>query len=252
MAPRRYPNSPIRKPCFHCYKTGHQQTHKCTNKGVIACTSCFRLNTFSNKCNCKDLKRRQAPQVLRIVGDNNSHKWYLDLEIHHQIFPAIVNPTIVRSRVNHTFADWWQSIMRNSVYHDATTIILKTIRKGMSIRIPCEVINQHEHIELGMEFMIAVGYNLTMKNVSIDSQHSPILSSKFEADYVYNMPILGEDLRHYLIAKKHFLKRGRIMKTCLRTSGLTVTVSRRSKASNSPDRFLSFEAKSRLLANLLR
>lgn len=220
------------KPCFHCYRTGHLRNTKCPNTGLVSCTSCFKLNVFTNKCNCKNIKKPNTPQVLRIISNHGNQKWYLDLQLNDKIVPAFLNPGISRSRVNPTFANWWQSTRNESVYRDTDTIMLTTVRKGFLMKIPCEVIDaQREFIILGMEFMTAAGYTLTMEGVSIHSKHSPVLSSPYETEYVFNLPSIGKDLRTYLQRRKFFLKKGRIVKPSLRSSDLTVTVRRWSQSS---------------------
>lgn len=215
------------KPCFRCFKTDHSRTSKCPNKGIISCSSCFRLNVFTNYCNCKNKKRHEPPQVLRIVGNQNFHKWYTDLHVQNEIIPARLNPSIVRTRVSHKFADWLQSKSETSIYRDVSTIMLKTVRKGSIIRIPCDVIpSQEEYIELGMEVMMTLGYSLTLEGISIHSNNSPVMASPYETDYVYNNHPLGEDLRRYLNQTKFFLKRGRTIKTNLHSSTITVTIRR--------------------------
>lgn len=234
MAPKQLSNHDgSSKPCFHCFKNDHSRKSKCPNYGVISCTSCFRLNVFTNKCNCKTRKQHQPLQVLRIIGNRNFQKWYIDLEVQNESIPARLNPCIARSRVSHEFADWLQSKTETSIYRDTNTITFKTIRKGSIIRIPCDVISsQEECVELGMEVMMALGYTLTMEGISINSSYSPMMSSPYETDFVYNHLPLGEDLRKYLNRKKFFLKRGRTVKPSLRPSAITVTVRRRSPSSD--------------------
>ena len=222
MSPRNH-----QKPCLTCYQSGHT---KCTRNSIRACSSCFRLNVLSKRCNCNHPKRRNPPQLLRIVGSRFCHQWYLDVEISDTIIPALVNPSIKRSRVNNTLATWWQSTQRDSVYHDTDTIIIKTRRQGNTMEIPCDVVYaQNEFIQLGMEFLIAIGYTFTLEGVSISSHHSPILSSPYETDYIYNHSPLGDDLRQYLNQKRFFLKRSRIINVNLNSSNLTVTIRRSSQ-----------------------
>lgn len=219
------------KPCFHCYRTGHSRITKCPHHGIISCTSCFKLNVFTNKCNCKSIKKPDPPQTLRIVAINDTQRWYLDLQLNDTIIPSMVNPCISRSRVNPALAAWWQSSKNDSVYRDTDTIIITTIRKGLLMEIPCDITdNQDEHIILGMEFMITAGYTLTMEGVSVHSKHSAKLSSPYETDYIYNSPSLGKDLRNFLQKRKFFMKKGRIVKPCLRSSNLTITVRRWSQS----------------------
>lgn len=232
MPPRSRSNSiDDDKPCFHCFKCDHPRQTRCTNHGIITCTKCFRLNVFTNKCNCKSPKRRSPAQVLRIVGTTRLQKWYIDLELHDQNIPARINPCINRSRVNHQLANWWQSKRDESVYRDTNSLTLKTIRKGVSINIICDVVESDELIELGMDFMITTGYSFAIEGITINSEHSPILSSPFEKEYVYNLPTRGKDLRTYLQKRKFFLKKGRVVKSCLTSSNLTVTIRRRSQSS---------------------
>lgn len=221
------------KPCFHCFKTDHSRKSKCPKYGIISCTSCFRLNVFTNKCNCTNRKRSQPLQVLRIVGNRNFQKWYLDLDVQNEIVPARLNPCIARSQVSSEFAEWVQSKTESSIYRDTNTILLRTARKGSTIQIPCDVIvSQKECIELGMEVMMALGYTLTLEGISINSSHSPVMSNPYETDFVYNHVPLGGDLRTYLNQKKFFLKRSRTIKRKLLSSEITVTIRRGSPSSS--------------------
>lgn len=233
MAPKQLSNrNDDNKPCFHCFKSDHSQKSKCPNYGIISCTSCFRLNVFTNKCNCINRKRKQPQQVLRIIGNRNFQKWYIDLDVQNEIVPARLNPCIARSQVSSEFADWLQSKTETSIYRDTNTIMLKTVRKGSTIRIPCDVtVSQEECIQLGMEVMMALGYTFTMEGISINSNHSPVMSNPYETDFVYNQVPLGGDLRNYLNQKKFFLKRSRIVQPKLRSSAITVTIRRRSPSS---------------------
>lgn len=198
------------KPCFHCYKTDHGVETKCKKNGIVSCTKCFRLNVFTAKCNCQNLKKKTPLQVLRFVGKPSAPKMYIDLLVHNVIVPAMLNTSIDSSRVNSEFANWWQSISSESVYRDVNTILLETVRKGFSMKIQCEVIDLQENfIELGTDFMMAAGFSLTLEGVSISSEYSPIISSPFIMEYVYNLRHQGHDLRTYLNQKKFFLKRGR-------------------------------------------
>ena len=227
MPPRNGYHTSTEKPCFHCYQSGHSRTTKCTSNGIIACTSCFRLNVFSKKCTCKNLQNGSSQQVLRIVGNKTMHKWYLDITIFDIIMPARINPLIARSQVSQSFANWLQA-NNHQPHDDTTTIIIITRRQGRMMRIECDISSsQDEHIQLGMDFMIQIGYTFTMKGVSIVSNNTPVMSNKYETEYVYNLPSVGKDLRNYLNNKRFFLKKGRVIKPVLQYPGLRITIDQR-------------------------
>lgn len=200
-------------PCFHCYKANHSAVKKCTTNGMISCTKCFRLNVFTAKCNCEIRTRRLPLQVLRLVGKKIAPRMFVDLLLHDEIVPAMLNTSIETSQVNTEFANWWQSISTGSIYRDVNTILIETVRKGLRMSIQCNVIESQENwIELGTEFMMAAGFSITLEGVNINSDHSPVLSSPYILEYVYNLRHQGNDLRNYLNQKRYFLKQGRIRK----------------------------------------
>lgn len=200
------------KPCFHCYQLGHPPTEICPNEGIIACTKCFRLYVFSTGCNCLNKRRPDPPQVLRLIGKKKAPKWVTDVCINDRYFPALLNTSISRCRVTSMFATWFKS--ENSTQSETGDKILSIDiqRKGRRIRVSCDIVEElldDVHIHLGTELMTFLGYVFTMENISIKSNHSPILSTPFESEYVYNLPSVGEDLRKYLIRKRQFLKKGK-------------------------------------------
>lgn len=210
------------KPCFHCFKTGHPCDVKCTKDGIVSCTKCFRLNVFSSKCNCENTKKPHPAQVLRFVGSSEAPQIYLDIQLHDQVIPALLNPTLTKSKVNIPLSDWWQSVSEDSVYQeDTNTVVIRTKRKGMELTVPCEVVDSSEYIELGADFMTAVGYSITVEGTTITSGQSPVLSSPYDTEYVYNLRSRGSELRSYLNRKKFFMKKGRIIKPSLRTTSST-------------------------------
>lgn len=228
----------VPKPCFHCYKKGHPSDEKCTRHGLISCTNCFRLNVFTKQCNCRQHHKPSPPQVLRMVGNRRSPRWYVDLYFHEVAIPALLNTTISRCRVNAEFATWYQSHHENSIYQDADTIVIETKRKGILLQITCDVFNnQKEHIEVGTELMMVCKYQFTLENITIDSELSPVSSSPYETEYVYNLMPRGCDLRTYLNSKKCFLKLGRINKLRLKSSNdrTRVVTARRNRRSESSD-----------------
>ncbi|KAL5283868.1 hypothetical protein ACFFRR_006261 [Megaselia abdita] len=226
------------KPCFHCYGTDHSTETKCTKNGIISCTKCFRLNVFTAKCNCQNPKRKTPLQVLRFIGKRSAPKIYVDLSLQDITVPALLNTSIDTSRVNPEFANWWQSISTDSVYRDVNSIVISTVRKGLQMKIECDVINNQEnYVELGTDFMTAAGFSLTLEGVSIHSKHSPVLSSPFLMEYVYNHRHRGQDLRAYLNHKKFFLQ-GRIRKPSFNlpeANKRTAIVRRRSQSKSSSD-----------------
>lgn len=227
------------KPCFHCYGTDHSTDIKCTRNGIISCTKCFRLNVFTAKCNCQHQNRKTPLQVLRLVGKPSAPRLYVDLRLHDIIVPALLNTALEVSRVNPEFANWWQSISTDSIYRDANTITVETVRKGLLMKIQCDVIDSQEHfIELGTDFMTAAGFSLTLEGVSVYSEHSPVLSNPHVTEYVYNLRHRGHDLRTYLSRKKFFLKQGRINKPSFKlpkSSQRTVIVRKRKYSRSSSD-----------------
>lgn len=198
------------KPCFHCYHVGHAPSERCPNDGLIACTKCFRLYVFSKGCNCMDRQLPDPPQVLRLVGKKKAPRWFTDLCIHDRFFPALLNTTISRCKISTELKNWWQSVTTTTANSSFTSIDIK--RKGRIIRVACDVVDDlgdNIHIHLGTELMTFLGYTFTMENITIKSNHSPVLSGPYETEYVYNLPSVGEDLRNYLLKKRHFLKKGK-------------------------------------------
>lgn len=200
------------KPCFHCYRLGHPPSELCPNDGLIACTKCFRLYVFSKGCNCVNKRLPDPPQVLRLIGKKKAPKWITDVCINDQLFPAMLNTGLTRCRVSTAFAKWWQDATESPADNDSNVISIEIKRKGRRIRVACDIVQDlgdQIHIHLGTELMTFLGYTFTMENITVKSNHSPVLSSPYESEYVYNLPSVGEDLRNYLSRKRHFLKRGK-------------------------------------------
>lgn len=199
------------KPCSHCYHLGHLSNEPCPNDGIVSCTKCFRAYVFSKGCNYLNRRLPYPPQALRLVGGKKSPAWITDVSINGQLLPAMLNTGIARCQVSAAFAQWWQII--NSINTNSNIISIEIKRKGRRIRVACDVVDsimeigENIHIQFGRELMTFLGYSFTMEDITIKSNHSPILSSIYECEYIYNLPSIGEDLRTYLIRKRHFLKR---------------------------------------------
>lgn len=121
---------------------------------------------------------------------------YIDLLLHHVIVRVLLNTSLDTSRVNPEFATWWQSTSTHSIYRDVNTITIETVRKGLLMRIHCYVIDSQENfIELGTDFITTIGFFFTLEGVSIDSEHSPVLSSTYLFEYVCNVRNRGRDFK---------------------------------------------------------
>lgn len=187
---------------FYCYRTGHSSRGPCPNDGIISCTRCFRAYVFSNGCYCMDKRRPEPCQVLRLIGKPKAPRWFIDLSIKGENFPAMLNTSITRCRVTNGFAKWWNSFDSIKSPHEPNMILLEIQRKGRRIQITCDVVDKLEDdfdIELGTELMTFLGYTFTMENITVKSNHSPVLSNPHEMEFVYNFPSLGADLRLFLI-----------------------------------------------------
>lgn len=203
------------RPCFYCYRTEHSSSERCPNDGLIACTKCFRVNVFSNGCNCTDRRQAEPPQVLRQIGKPKAPKWFTDVQILNRLFPAMINTSITRCQVSSAFSDWWQLVSKTKKDDNSELLMIEIQRKGRRLRVTCDIVHDlgdDIHIHLGTELLTFLGYTFTLENITIKSKHSPVLSSPYEIEYVYNLPRLGEDLRTYLSRKRHFMKKGRVTK----------------------------------------
>lgn len=193
-------------------------TRECTREGIcpqgriITSKCCHKLNVFTANCNCASRATRPH-QCIRLVGDPESPLWYVDLKIFNRSFPALVNTSIRKCRINYHMSMWLQAKSNGVIDEEVTEIIIPFRRYGRTIDVECEVFKPNtEVIEIGMLFLKTFGYKFTFERVTINSDNSPILSSPYEVEYAYNLSPRGRDLRNYLIEKKRFLKRGRIIK----------------------------------------
>lgn len=194
--------------CFH----KHSPRTECTHPQLTACKSCFRVNVRSATCTC-DHHMYSSPQILRMVGQKSGPFWYVDIQIFDQAFPAMINTSILKCRVNHQLSVWLQITSNGVVDNEATEIIVPITRKDGRIAEVCCDINkpQLEMMELGQQFLKYAGYVLTLGDDTIDSQQSPLAKDPQEVNYVYNLPE-GQELRLHLNNNRKFLKQSRVAK----------------------------------------
>lgn len=152
----------------------------------------------------------EPAKVLRMAGDSGAPLWYIDIVVFGKAFPALINTSIIRSKINHNFSLWLQLQSKHPIDINATEIILPLSKDGNIINFICDIFKpQVEIIELGMEYFKHFGYTFTFEGVTIDSDVSPISSHPRETNYVYNLKPRGYTLRQHLIKKRRFLKQKR-------------------------------------------
>lgn len=199
-------------PCIICFQS-HALDHSCKHIKVVACKSCYKMNVHTSQCNCTRRNQKEPPQTIRLVGESNGPRWYFDVTIYEKSFPALINSTIIRNSINYNMSVWIQANSYATINTDLTEISVAFNIKGALVSMMCDIRKyQVENIELGSEFLKYIGYKFVFDGVTIDSKKSVIVSNPYEIDYVYNLPSIGKDLRHYLNLKRSFLRKGRITK----------------------------------------
>lgn len=194
--------------CGHCLI--RHSSSDCPDSKIISCRKCFRLNVRTENCECIQQKY-SSPQVFRLVGNETSPKLYVDITAFNQAFPALINTSIVKCRINYKMSVWLQMKSFGTIDEEATELIVPFTRKGNKLEITCEIYKpQIEAIELGLEYLQIIGYTFTFEGVTINSDSSPIASHPQEVEFAYNLPFRGTELREHLVAKRKFLKKGRI------------------------------------------
>lgn len=58
--------------CLNCYRTGHCRNDPCPNPGIVACSQCFLVNVFTQRCNCQNPQKPRPLQTLRLVGEHDT------------------------------------------------------------------------------------------------------------------------------------------------------------------------------------
>lgn len=179
---------------------------------ITACRNCFRINVNTDDCTC-DHFEYISPQTLRLVGSSAGPLWYIDIQIFDHSFPAMINTSIFKCRINHQMSVWLQMTSNGVVDKEATEISVPVSRKdGRVADVHCDINKpQVELIELGQQYLKYAGYTLTVGEDTIRSHNSPIANDSQEVNYAYNLP-LCTDLRIHLNKNKRFLKQRRIAK----------------------------------------
>lgn len=197
--------------CDVCFQK-HSPRTACTSSEIIACKTCFRINVRSSNCTCDHLNYKSA-QSLRMVGSTSGPFWYVDIQIFDQPFPAMINTSIFKCRVNHQLSVWIQMTSNDAVDDEASEILVPiTCKDGQIAEVQCEIDKtQVEMMELGQQYLKYFGYVLTIGEDTINSQTSTIALHRQEVNYVYNLPE-GQALRNHLNKTKRFLKQRRVAK----------------------------------------
>lgn len=174
-----------------------------------------------------------------MVGASAGPLWYIDVRIFDQAFPAMINTSIFKCRINHTMSVWLQMTANGNIDEEATEISTPISRTdGRIADVRCEIHKvQSNLIEVGQQYLKYIGYSFTMGPDTIHSNSSPIASDPQEVDYAYNLPTCI-DLRSYLNKNRMFLKRRRVASVPewpLKEDSRTVVINKRRRSSSNSE-----------------
>lgn len=189
--------------CLRCFKRGHTRGKACGNNDpYVACGRCFRLNYFTVDCICNEFNTQHNlidGMALRL-SDANTPRMYIDIIIGNTTCPALIDTGSFRGKLNREAV--------SIVNEDRKIRGLKPLSHLQKFNIPIrrrrkEIIltfdirsREKQMVTVGMEFLMKVGFSLTIDSVRIN-QRSPITSSSDSIDFLYNH-VQGEQLRNWL------------------------------------------------------
>lgn len=188
--------------CFNCYRQGHNRFEKCPNPFIIACSKCFQINVFTNRCQCQNPDSKFPGQTLRLAGNKKAPKIYIDIEICGFMFHALYNSSISTTRINHDLASWLfdlTELVCDDVDRNVNKVQVPIARRGRQMNLECRIVKYQERpIELGQDYVYHQGFTFKFDDLTIRSRNSPVSTFPDEINFLYNIPELGASLRHFV------------------------------------------------------
>lgn len=191
------------KICLRCFQSGHWRGVDCESRDPkVACGSCFRMNYFSIDCpHCKQKGDETFSDGMTLrLSDHPQPRPYIDVIFGNKTYPALINTSIFRSRINLDVLTIINEERLQEGQHEIRVngLVTHTIRRRhrefnlvFAIRP-----KQRKPIIVGMDFLFKTGFSLTVDRVSIN-QRSAVTKTPTTIDFLYNRP-QGSHLSRWL------------------------------------------------------
>lgn len=191
------------KICLRCFQIGHWRGVHCESRDPkVACGSCFRMNYFSIDCpHCKQKGNVTMTDGMTLrLSDHPQPRPYIDVIFNNKTYPALINTSIFRSRINLDVLNVINEERRQEGLHEIQFfgLVTHTIRRRhrefnlvFAIRP-----KQRKPIIVGMDFLFKTGFSLTVDRVSIN-QRSAVTTTPTTIEFLYNRP-QGHHLSRWL------------------------------------------------------
>lgn len=186
--------------CLRCFEFGHRRGCYCGNEPIVACGKCFRMNYFTMNCPCSRPSDVLDDQMsLRLVG-GSAPRPFIDVMIGFTTYPALLNTGLVRTRINSLVLEninFFREQMELPLAVFPGLVRFNVRRRHREVELEMEI-RPHQPcpIELGMDFMMAIGFSLNVDRVNLN-QHSPRVAGFNTIDYIYNHS-QGRQLRRWI------------------------------------------------------
>lgn len=182
------------KLCVRCFEMGHWRGPNCKSINPnMACGKCFRMNFFAIDCpHCakNPTVGVKDGMTLRLCGQVQP-RLFIDVIFGGKTFPALINTSIYRSRINLEALAIINEERRHANLSKIrpSGLINYTIRRRRRELNLSFVIkpNQREMVIVGMDFLFKTGFSLTIDRVTI-TQRSAVTKSPTTIDFLYNRP----------------------------------------------------------------
>lgn len=191
------------KICLRCFQTGHWRGADCESRDPkVACGSCFRMNYFSVDCpHCTQKGEISFSDGMTLrLSDHPQPRPYIDVIFGDKTYPALINTSIFRSRINLEALEVINQERRHAGQNEIQYpgLVNYTIRRRhrefnlvFAIRP-----TQRNPITVGMDFLFKTGFSFTVDRVCIN-QRSAVTKTPTTIDFLYNRP-QGRNLAHWL------------------------------------------------------
>ncbi|KAL5278888.1 hypothetical protein ACFFRR_006950 [Megaselia abdita] len=162
------------------------------DKHVFMCYHCFRLNFSTMSCVCKlqsGVAMYDCPQSFRFVGYPISRP-FIDVKIKNRTIPGLMNTSEIQSSIDETLAMF---VLGLSMFNDGNVMLPEVLKVPIEINntvmpLTCKIKRMEPgiHLHLAMDFHFFQPFDLSINNVTINSQKYWNTSHHEAIDYVYN------------------------------------------------------------------
>lgn len=184
--------------CLRCFHFGHRRGPQCRNDPLVACGKCYRAYIFTTDCSCDNSPRQEM--TLRMVSGANHPRPVIDVTIGIKTYEAFINMSVERTTISPEVVahiNKCNELINVPRVANAETIEFSVRRRYRQAVLQLKVCDlQTEPVILGMDYFMAIGFDLTIDRVTIN-QRSPVLTCPKTIDFIYNQPE-GRDLRTWL------------------------------------------------------